>query len=128
MHITLNILSSSLIFANLFISFFFLSFFNVCEHIIMFDLCLFRGCLVSKFKHTFEHFKQHYTYFHALFHSHVYQKHPNNITQTPLPNTPIIKPKFRLKLSTKINGHKFFFFLFMSLQPYLLPYRFYYFL
>ena len=48
-----------------------------------------RPYLVSVFEHTFEHFKQHYIYFHTLFHPHVYQKHANNITQTPLPNTPI---------------------------------------
>ena len=29
------------------------------------------GCLVGKFKDTFEHFKQHYTRFHTLFYPHV---------------------------------------------------------
>ena len=45
---------------------------------------------VGHFKHTFEHFKHTYTHFHILFHPHVYQKYPNNITQTPLPNTPLV--------------------------------------
>ena len=48
------------------------------------------GYLVGKFKHTFEYFKQHYTHFYTLFHSHIYQKHPNNITQTSLPNEPYV--------------------------------------
>ena len=55
------------------------------------------GYLVGKFKHTFEYFKQHYTYFHTLFHSHIYQKHPNNITQTPLLITPYISLFYLLK-------------------------------
>ena len=48
------------------------------------------GCLVGKFKHTFEHFKQYCTHFHIVFHPHIYQKHSNNITQTPLLNRPWI--------------------------------------
>ena len=43
-----------------------------------------RVCLVSEFKLTFSYFKQHYT----LFHPHVFQKIPNNNSQTTLPNTP----------------------------------------
>ena len=39
-------------------------------------------------KHTFEHFEQHYTHFHTLLHPYIYKKYSNNITQTPLPNTP----------------------------------------
>ena len=42
--------------------------------------------LIVHFEHTFEHLKQHYIYFH-IFLSTVYQKYPNNITQTSLPNT-----------------------------------------
>ena len=52
-----------------------------------------------------------------LFHPHVYQKHPNNITQIPLPNTPLesqklfiilfanqtIKNNFRIIIKKKIN-------------------------
>ena len=33
---------------------------------------------------TLSYFKQHYTHFYTLFHSHVYQKHVNNIIQTSL--------------------------------------------
>ena len=53
------------------------------------SLWIFRhlGRLVAHFEHTFEYFKQYYTLFHILFYSHVYQKHPNNITQTPLLHT-----------------------------------------
>ena len=29
-------------------------------------------------------------FFHTFFHSHIYQKHPNNISQTPLPKEPLI--------------------------------------
>ena len=32
---------------------------------------------MSKFYHTFSHFKQLYTYFNTLFHLHVYKKHSN---------------------------------------------------
>ena len=35
---------------------------------------------------SFSVFKQHYTYFHTLFHSHIFQKNTNNITQSNLPN------------------------------------------
>ena len=53
------------------------------------SLWIFRhlGRLVAHFEHTFEYSKQYYTLFHILFYSHVYQKHPNNITQTPLLHT-----------------------------------------
>ena len=44
--------------------------------------------LVGYFKQLFSVFNQHYTHFNILFHSHVYQKTTNNITQTPLPNGP----------------------------------------
>ena len=44
-----------------------------------------RVCLPSKFKHKITHFKQYYIYFYTLFHSSIYQKHSNNITQTNLP-------------------------------------------
>ena len=44
--------------------------------------------LIDYLNHTFEHFKQYFTHFYTLFHLHEYKKHPNNITQTPLPNTP----------------------------------------
>ena len=47
-----------------------------------------RVYLVSEFKLTFSYFKQHYTFFHTLFHPHVFQKTPNNNSQTTLPNTP----------------------------------------
>ena len=49
-----------------------------------------RPHLVKHLKHMFSVFKQHYTHFHTLFHSHVFQKNTNNITQTPLPNGPLI--------------------------------------
>ena len=44
--------------------------------------------LIDYLNHTFEHFKQYFTHFYTLFHLHEYKKYPNNITQTPLPNTP----------------------------------------
>ena len=46
-----------------------------------------RACLVGHFNQLLEYFKHTNTHFYTLFHSHVYQKHSNNITQTPLPNT-----------------------------------------
>ena len=46
-----------------------------------------RDCLVGHFKQLLEYFKHTNTHFHILFHPHVYQKHTNNITQTPIPNT-----------------------------------------
>ena len=49
-----------------------------------------RACLVGYFKQLLEHFKHTNTHFHILFHLHIYQKHQNNITQIPLPNTPNI--------------------------------------
>ena len=42
--------------------------------------------LVREFKHVFSIFKQHYTYFHIFFHSHIFKKNINNITQTLLLN------------------------------------------
>ena len=48
-----------------------------------------RVCLASHLKYKTIYFK-HYIYFHTLFHLHIYQKYPNNITQTTLPNTPLI--------------------------------------
>ena len=42
--------------------------------------------LVAHFEQSFEYFKHTYIYFQTLFHPHIYQKHSNNITQTPLPN------------------------------------------
>ena len=45
---------------------------------------------LAHFKPTFKHFKPVYIFFHTLFHSHVYQKHPNNITHTLLASTPFI--------------------------------------
>ena len=46
------------------------------------------GCDFEHFERTFEHFKQHYTLFQHFF-IHTYIKNTqNNITQTPLPNTP----------------------------------------
>jgi len=49
---------------------------------------IFRPYLVEHLKHMFLVFKQHYIYFHILFHSHVFQKNTNNITQTLLSNEP----------------------------------------
>ena len=43
--------------------------------------------LITHFKQLFEYFKYTYTHFYIFFHSHVYQKHSNNITQTLLSNT-----------------------------------------
>ena len=40
----------------------------------------------NKFKQQFSHFEQYYT----LFHSYIFQKTPNNNSQTNLPNTPEI--------------------------------------
>ena len=45
-----------------------------------------RAYLVSEFKLTFSHFKQHYTFFYPQ----VFQKTPNNNSQTTLPNTPLM--------------------------------------
>ena len=45
-----------------------------------------RPHLVKHFKHIFSIFKQHYTYFHIFFHSHIFKKNINNITQTLLLN------------------------------------------
>ena len=47
-----------------------------------------RAHLVEHFSNMFSIFKQYYTHFHTLFHSHVFQKNTNNITQTTLPNGP----------------------------------------
>ena len=44
--------------------------------------------MVDYLNNIFLVFKQHYTYFHILFHSHVFQKITNNITQNPLPTGP----------------------------------------
>ena len=38
-----------------------------------------RARLVAYFEQPFEYFKHTYTLFYTLFHSHVYQKHSNNI-------------------------------------------------
>ena len=38
-----------------------------------------RARLVAYFEQPFEYFKHTYTLFYKLFHSHVYQKHSNNI-------------------------------------------------
>ena len=46
----------------------------------------FRVNLIGHFKQHFEHFKL----INIHFHPQVYQKHPNNITQIPLPNTPLL--------------------------------------
>ena len=54
-----------------------------------------RACLVAHFKQLFEHFKHTYT----LFHQRVYHKHPNNITQTLLPNTPQISHELSLSIT-----------------------------
>ena len=48
----------------------------------------------------FSHFKQYYTHFKILFHSHIFQKTTNNVTQTTLPNTP-------LKIETNLHSHIF---------------------
>ena len=52
--------------------------------------------LVILLEQHFSHFKQTYTHFHTLFYPHVYQNHSNNITQTPLPNTPLISTVHRI--------------------------------
>ena len=49
----------------------------------------FRARLIAHFKQLFEHFKHIYTHFYIFFHPHIYQKHSNNITQTPLLNIPL---------------------------------------
>ena len=51
--------------------------------------------MVGHFKQHFEHFKHTNTHFHILFHSQVYQKHPNNITQTPIPNNHFLARVFQ---------------------------------
>ena len=63
---------------------------NVIGHCLILDskFRILRARLVAYFEQPFEYFKYTYTYFHAHFHQHVYQKHSNNITQTPLSNTP----------------------------------------
>ena len=48
-----------------------------------------RVCLATHLKYKTIYFK-HYTFFYTFFHLHIYQKYPNNITQTTLPNTPLI--------------------------------------
>ena len=52
------------------------------------------ACLVYKLKHIFSVFKQYYIHFHTFFHLHVFQKNTNNITQTPLPNGPLIATSY----------------------------------
>ena len=42
--------------------------------------------LVELLNNSFSIFKQYYTYVHTLFHSKIFQKNTNNITQSNLPN------------------------------------------
>ena len=49
-----------------------------------------RPCLVKYLNNTFLVFKQHYIHFYTHFHIHVFQNTTNNITQTFLPNKPLI--------------------------------------
>ena len=42
--------------------------------------------LIILFKLIFSHFKKHYTHFHIFFHLHIFQKTPNNNSQTHSPN------------------------------------------
>ena len=58
------------------------------------NLKKFRPCLVEYLSNMFLVFKQHYTHFHTFFHTHVFQKNTSNITQTPLPNGPLILKRF----------------------------------
>ena len=64
---------------------------NICYLLNVLILFLYfrylRARLIGHFKQLFEHFKYTYTFFHL----HVYQKHLNNITQIPLPNTPLVQ-------------------------------------
>ena len=43
-----------------------------------------RPRLVELLNNSFSVFKQYYTYFHSLFHSHIFQKNTNNVTQMSL--------------------------------------------
>ena len=52
------------------------------------------ACLAIKFKQQFSHFKQYYTHFHIFFHPHIFQKTPNNNSQTTLPNITHISTHF----------------------------------
>ena len=52
-----------------------------------------RSCLVGHLKYIFLVFKQYYMYFYILFHSHIFQKNINNITQIPLPNGSLVSQK-----------------------------------
>ena len=72
-------------------------------------LVRFRVSLVGHFKQLLEHFKQTNTFFHP----HLYQKHPNNITQTPLPNTPLM---FFSKTNAERHAYMSYLLFFLNLQ------------
>ena len=75
---------------------------------------IFSICLVYHLKLTFLHFKQYYTHLHIFFHPHVFQKTTNNISQTTLPNTPLVfmfcppRPKPEILISS-LEHHTHFF-------------------
>ena len=56
--------------------------------------------LTVHFKYIFEHFKYTYTFFYIFFYLYVYQKHLNNITQTFLPNIPLVSNFTSWKLNS----------------------------
>ena len=61
-----------------------------------------RPHLVELFNNIFSVFKQHYTYFHTLFHSHIFQKNTNNVTNRP-PSIWNSKKKLRFCTSAGIG-------------------------
>ena len=66
----------------------------------------FRLLLVEHFKHIFLVFKQHYTHFYILFYPYVFQKNTNNITQTLLPNEPLIFREYLTFGISNMGPHK----------------------
>ena len=73
----------------------------ICVHI----LKIFRTHLVEHFKHMFLVFKQHYTHFHILFHSYIFQKNINNITQISLSIALVFSKTRRRKCSVLSPAH-----------------------
>ena len=52
-------------------------------------------------------FKQYYMHFYTFFHPHVFPKNTNNITQTPLPNDPLVSLAFsKLKNRLILGGQR----------------------
>ena len=62
----------------------------LCTSLLISMCKLLRAYLATLLKHKTAHFKQYNIGFHTFFHSHIYQKYSNNITQTNSPNTPLI--------------------------------------